>query len=248
MKKILYLILCSFFVATAIQAQSFSPDRPGIGNGSFITPKQMGGIDAGFQVRHTDFGRQADFGQLLIRYGVIENLEFRALVNSYSSLKLDLLPSSTEGFQDLGVGLKYNVHSSGENHFSFSILTELSVPLGHDIYTSDEFVPTFAYLIDYDISERWSFSTNMGYSFGVGNLEDSFLFTATPSFQVKNNENASIYFGYAGIYDDNSYTQHFLELGGVLNFDSGIKVDVNAGYEVDRVALFMGAGLAVSLF
>jgi hypothetical protein len=88
----------------------------------------------------------------------------------------------------------------------------------------------------------------MGYSFGVGNLEDSFLFTATPSFQVKNNENASIYFGYAGIYDDNSYSQHFLELGGVLNFDSGIKVDINAGYEVDRVALFMGAGLAVSLF
>ncbi|MDZ7808644.1 MAG: hypothetical protein U5K71_16270 [Gracilimonas sp.] len=67
MNKILSLAVLFLFGTQVVQAQSYSPDRPGIGNGSAITPENMLGVEAGFQARHTDFGRQLD-----VRTTVIE--------------------------------------------------------------------------------------------------------------------------------------------------------------------------------
>lgn len=242
MKKILYLILCSFFVATAIQAQSFSPDRPGIGNGSFITPKGMLGLEAGFQFSNSDFNEQYEAGQLLLRYGVNEKLELRALMGSYTSVDQELIGGSRSysGFQDMGVGVKYNL-LSGDEKPSISALAELSLPVGSDEFTSDEFVPSLGLLADHALNENLSISSNLGYSFSVGNVDDSWLFTLTPGFAIS--DNTAGYLGYAGMYYG-GFEQHWVEGGLTFGLNSGIQLDVNFGYDTENEITFLGAGFA----
>lgn len=243
MKKILSIILCSFFVATAVQAQSFSPDRPGIGNGSFITPQNMLGVEAGFQYTTSEFTNQVDIGQVLLRYGLAEKVEVRALINSYVSTTFDGPVESISGFQDMSAGLKYNF--IGENRStSVSGLVEFSFPVGSDEYTNDEVVPSMVILADRSLNELWGISSNFGYNFGPGSLDDNWFYTFTPSFSFPSNESIAGYFGYAGMYFGNNFNRHWLEGGLTYALERGAQLDVNLGYETEAEVLFIGAGFA----
>ncbi len=229
----------------AIAQESYTPDRPGIGNGSYVLSLNSFSVETGASVRHTDFGIQVDLGQLLLRYGVLKNVELRALLNSYSLTKFDIGPRTPEGFQNVGFGAKYNVGTLIDGRWKNAISAEVSFPVGNFTYASDKVIPSVTYLADYKLTDRWRFSSNIGYSYGVENRKDVFLVTATPNFTIKSYENATIYFGYAGIYDGNTYNQHFIEFGGAIDLGSNVHMDINTGYEADKVALFWGLGFSV---
>lgn len=242
MKKILSVTVLFLFGVQMVQAQNYSPDRPGIGNGSFITPEGMLGLEAGFQFSKTEFNEQYDIGQLVLRYGLSEKLELRALLNSYTSVDTELLGGSTSysGFQDIGIGLKYNL-VSGDGKPSVSALAEFSLPVGSDEFTSDETVPSIGLLADYALNESISLSSNLGYSFNVGNVDDSWLFTVTPGFAIS--DNVGGYFGYAGNYYGN-FEQHWIEGGFTFGLSNDIQLDANIGYDTENEITFLGTGIA----
>lgn len=243
MKKILSIIICSFFVVTTVQAQSFSPDRPGIGNGSFITPQNVIGLEAGVQYTTTESSDQINIGQVLLRYGVMEKLELRALINSYVSTTFDGPVESISGFQDMSAGLKYNF-IGGNRSTSVSGLVEFSFPVGSDEYTNDEVVPSMVILADQSLNETWGITSNFGYNFGPGSLDDNWFYTFTPSFSFPSKEYITGYFGYAGMYFGNSFNRHWLEGGMTYALKSGAQLDINLGYETEGEVLFIGAGFA----
>lgn len=243
MKKLLSAVVILFTGFSLVQAQNFPPDRPGIGNSSFITPQNMLGVEAGLQYTTTEFSDQIDIGQVLVRYGIREKLEFRALFNSYSSTSFDGAGQSESGFQDMAAGLKFNF-ISGNGNPNVSGLLEFSLPVGSAVYTSNEVVPTIAVLVDHTLSETWAVSSNLGYNFAAGNLEDNWLFTLTPGFSIPTNEQISGYFGYAGRYFGNGFDQHWLEGGLTYALESGVQLDVNMGYETEAEVFFIGAGFA----
>lgn len=245
MKKILSIIVLLFFGINFAQAQNFSPDRPGIANGSFITPESMLGVEAGIQFSTNDFVNQFSLGQVLLRYGVQENLEVRASLGSFTSATYTLIggEQTESGFQDMSVGAKYNFVSGGGNP-SISGLFNVSLPVGSDAFSSDEIVPSLGVLADHLLNEMWSISSNLGYYFGVGNLEDSWLFTLTPGFSIPANENIGGYFGYAGRYYGEDLNLNWLEAGATYNIESGAQLDVNLGFETKNETFFIGAGFA----
>lgn len=243
MKKILSVIISSLFLVTTIQAQDYSPDRPGIGNGSFITPQNVFGVEAGLQYTTTEFTDQIDIGQVLLRYGVAEKLELRALINSYVSTTFDGPVESISGFQDMSLGIKYNF-IEGNGNTSVSGLAEFSFPVGSDEYSNDEVVPSIVILADQSVNEIWGVSSNFGYNFGPGNLDDNWFYTFTPSFLLPSNERIAGYFGYAGMYFGNSFNRHWVEGGFTYALESGAQLDVNLGYETEGEIFFIGAGFA----
>jgi hypothetical protein len=242
MKKTLSVILLLFFGFNLVQAQNYSPDRPGIGNGSFITPKGMLGLEAGIQFSNTDFNEQYDVGQLVLRYGISEKLEFRALLGSYTSVDQELLGGSNSysGFQDMGLGFKYNLISN-DGRSNLSALAEVTLPVGSDEFTSDETIPSIGLLADHSLNESLSISSNLGYRFEVGNVDDSWLFTLTPGFVITENMNG--YFGYAGNYYGN-FEQHWVEGGITYGLESGTQLDLNIGYDTENEIAFIGIGFA----
>lgn len=266
MKKILSAILSLFFLTSAVQAQSYSPDRPGIGNGSSITPKNVFGVEAGLQFTYSEFVDRFDLGQVLLRYGISERLEFRAFLNSYTTVKEDyVITQKYSGFSDMALGAKYNLVFGGEGIPNVSTLVEVSLPVGSDAYsdelivnpntaqtdgsdpfTSDEIVPVVTLLVDHAFSNVWGISSNIAYTYEVGDLDYNWLFTFTPVFNIPGIENLAGYFGYAGIYYGNSINinEHWLEGGLTYGLEDGTQLDVNLGYETESEAFFIGAGFA----
>jgi len=96
-------------------------------------------------------------------------------------------------------------------------------------------------LADHALSEDVSISTNLGYSFNVGSVDDSWLFTLTPGFKIS--DNMSGYFGYAGMYYG-GFEEHWVEVGLTYGLSSGAQLDVNFGYDTENEIAFLGAGFA----
>lgn len=246
MKKI---ITTSLFIIMGVQislAQSFSPDRPGIGNGSYITPKNMLGVEAGIQYLTVDNFSQVDFGQLLFRYGIADKLELRASLNSFSYQEYDIFGNeySTSGFQDMAIGAKYNLLNSTDNKFNLSALAELSLPVGEVPFTSDEFRTGLGLLADYSITDNFALSSNLNYSFETETQPDGLLFTLTPGFKLPGNENIGIYAGYAGYFYGNEYNEYWYEGGLTFGLENGSQLDLNFGYMKDSELIFIGVGFA----
>lgn len=246
MKKLLFITLLILLGYNSVQAQSFSPDRPGIGNGSFITPENVIGVEAGIQFSHTPFIDQIDIGQILLRYGILPRLEIRTALNSYSIQKRVLIggTDSRSGNQDIGVGLKYSVIQKGAGSANVSVLGSVSIPTGQEGFTNDEFVPFLSVLGDVVLSDELVLSSNIGYSFGVGSLDDHWLFTFTPGFTIPQNEILAFFIGYAGSYYGNSVNENWLEGGITFSLLNGAQLDINLGYELEGESAFIGAGLA----
>lgn len=202
----------------------------------------MLGFETGFQFSNTDFNEQYDVGQLVLRYGLSEKLELRALLGSYTSVNESLLGGerTTNGFQDMGVGAKYNLLSA-DGKPSISALAELSLPVGSDEFTNDEFVPSVSLLSDHSFNENLGVSSNLGYAFGVGNIEDRWLFTLTAGFGITNK--IAGYLGYAGVYYGN-FEEHWIEGGLPFMLNNGIQLDLNFGYDMENEITFLGAGFA----
>jgi hypothetical protein len=151
--------------------------------------------------------------------------------------------STVDGFQDISFGFKVNL-ISGEGKPSISALTEVSLPVGSEFFTSDDVVPSAGLLADYSISDGFGISSNLGYSFSTENVQDYWLFTITPGFSITNTVGG--FFGYAGNYYE-GFEQHWAEGGLAFSLESGAQLDINFGYDAENEILFLGAGLALGL-
>lgn len=245
MKKLFFTAVIVFFCSQIATAQNYQSDRPGIGNGSFITPKNMLGIEAGIQFTSTERTEQYDIGQVLLRYGLSHHVEVRALLGSYSRMETELMSESAyvDGFQDIGAGLKFRLIST-QRGLNISGLTEVNLPVGSENFTNDDAVPSAGILTDYALSERISISSNVGYSFRTPNVEDRWLFTLTPGFTISNSVGG--FLGYAGNYFD-EFEQHWIEGGLTISIENGIQLDGNFGYDTESETFFLGIGFALGL-
>lgn len=240
MRKLLVLgvFLLLPAISKTVHAQNYAPDRPGIANGSFITPTDQLGVEAGIQFAGDQFMNQFDMGQVLLRYGFNEELEFRALLNS---LSVTDVANVNPGFQDMGLGLKYNLISE-EGKPNVSALAELSLPVGSANFTNDAWIPSFGLLADHSINEDWALSSNLVYSFGLDNASDHLLFTLTPGVALT--DHLSGYFGYALMNTEAADAMHWAEGGFALRLPSGIQLDFNCGFAAVQEAFFLGTGIA----
>ncbi|WP_421772938.1 transporter [Gracilimonas sp.] len=243
--KYTHLITAFCFVLIsnhAIAQENYTPDRPGIGNGSYVVEAGVFGLETGVQLSTGNAVNQFDIGQMLLRFGIFEKLELRALLNSYSTQYFDQTDAVNSGFQDLGLAAKYNLYEADQTRIS--ALGKISLPVGASAFTNDEIVPTLFLVGDQALTSNVSISSNLGYTFGVGDLSDNLLFTLTPGFSFPNQQNLSAYAGYAGIFYGNDINLHYAEAGLALVVNDGAQLDLNAGYEFEQESFFIGIGFA----
>jgi hypothetical protein len=235
-----FLFLLIPFTSTA---QDFVPDRPGIGNGSFITPTGILGVETGASLTGGNDVTQTDLGQILMRYGVTGKLELRALLNSYSIVSFN--DENESGFQDIGLGLKWNLISGGQARLS--ALAEVSLPTGSEFFTADQTIPLFGLITDISLGTYSGVSVNLNYTPSVSDVERSWLLTVTPGFSIPSNSAVSVYAGYAGRFNEISPDLSFLEAGLAFTNENGVQFDLNSGYELEFETYFIGAGVAFTL-
>jgi hypothetical protein len=178
-----------------------------------------------------------------MRYGVTGKLELRALLNSYSIVSFN--DENESGFQDIGIGLKWNLISGGQARLS--ALAEVSLPTGSEFFTADQTIPLFGLITDISLGTYSGVSVNLNYTPSVSDVERSWLLTVTPGFSIPSNSAVSVYAGYAGRFNEISPDLSFLEAGLAFTNENGVQFDLNSGYELEFETYFIGAGVAFIL-
>lgn len=242
-KIVLGIFSLVFLTVFGAKGQSdIVPDRPGLGNGVYVVKPQVAYLEGGIEYANLEIGDQYSFGQVLLRGGLTKGVELRLALNSFVIQKIAATTDS--GIPDPGLGVKFNLYNKPQSNFRLSGLGSLSIPIGSELYTNDEWVPTTTLLAEYSLSKFSSVTTNVGYTFEVGPLPDAWRISVTPSFTLLQYPKTGFYAGYAGVFSD-AGDQQYIEAGITHHLESYLQLDVNTGYDVQNKEFFVGAGVAV---
>ncbi|MDR8394328.1 transporter [Aliifodinibius sp. S!AR15-10] len=228
---------------TTTRAQpNFVPDRPGLGDGSYILQPKITYLESGFEYFEGGAVDQFSLGQVLFRHGLVPGVEMRVQVNSFI---IETRPLDNEtGVPDPGLGLKFDLLDQQDSCFQLSGMGSVSVPAGYSPFTDDRWHPSAKLIADYDLTEGccWTFNSNLGYTLGPGETSITTI-TFTPGFAIPET-NYGGYFGYAGFLKEQN-SEHFVEAGLTRMVDHALQLDINTGYDLNNGNSFVGLGLAV---
>lgn len=242
-KPLALLVVIAVIPFINLHAQdSFSPDRPGLGNGSYVLPTGTTYLESGLEYYDGGAVDQFSFGQVMFRRGLMQGVEFRVLLNSFV-VETRPIGSNQTGAADPAFGVKFNLYNNTDSYFTLSGLGSVSIPAGYSPYTDNKWHPSATLLGSYQLSEYWSVTSNVGYTFGPGDTPGVVTITVTPGFSIPNS-NFSGYFGYAGFISDTA-DQHFIEAGLTDLITPSIQVDINAGADANSGDAFIGTGFAI---
>lgn len=241
--SISFFFILSLLVSTPLMAQeTISPDRPGIGDGSYIVNPRATYVESGVEYFNVNSLDQFSLGQIVFRHGLVQGMELRMLLNSFV---VQSFPSTTlTGVPDPGVGLKFKLFDKPGSNLRLSGLSSISIPVGSSDFTTDEWIPSVALAGDLSISPYTTLSGNLGYTFEAGPFPEVWKLTLTPGYALPGDANLGIYAGYAGFYSEGAH-EHYIEAGLTKHVEPFLQLDINTGLDVEGLGVFFGGGLAL---
>jgi hypothetical protein len=110
--------------------------------------------------------RDASVGELLLRVATGRRTEARIAINSYV---FSAGSGVAHGMEDLNLGMKLRLADSTERFCltrpAVSLIVETSLPTGSSAFRSNEMQPGAKILLSWDLSEAWSLSSNLNYTY-----------------------------------------------------------------------------------
>ncbi len=155
LSKLLWINFCMVYLVSFAYAGEVStsnndslvinPGRPTFTMSPLAVPKGTFVFEMGYTLQQIEGVTQNVIGEVLLRYGLTDNIEFRLIGNSYI-IEFLTTAESTQGFQDPALGLKYTLRRSSYQGFnlldpSIGIHFFSSIPAGNQVYTSGRFQP-----------------------------------------------------------------------------------------------------------
>jgi hypothetical protein len=154
----------------ALPSAPLVSDRPDFTESPLSVPAGMLQLEGGLSYATSSTFNTLAAGELLVRYGLLDRLELRFGIPSLLSMDD---PGDTTGFSDASVGVKYQLGPS-RSGWDIAVIGALSLPSGHDAFTSDRLDPSALVTAGRAINERVSMTGQIRGSI-VGQGNDSIL-------------------------------------------------------------------------
>ena len=235
----LWVVVGVFLVPNLVAGQTIDTNRPGFSSSPNVVGVGRWQLETGITYTQSDDDtRTTSFLAAEIRIGVADQLE--VFISSLSWSETRSASSETTGLGDIALGTKVNV-SKAEAKTQMALLFQLSVPIGHESFSSNRWDPSVAFIWAHDgdlaiagtvkVSEFRS-----GYHLANG-LKLPFSWGDAHSGLVE---------WEANLPEDGSST-HWLNGGYQWLADDDIQFDLNAGLGLnDRAGDYrLGAGFSI---
>ncbi len=241
--------------ASAQEMPELVTDRPDQSESSVTVPRGSFQIETGWLFTRDDTADQESKAQqipgTLFRAGISTAVELRLTVDGWQSL--DEGDSSISGFGDASVGTKVHLWSEEGWRPETAFLAAISIPVGQEGFSTEEFDPSFRATFSNTLSDRLSIAYNAGVSWsteeaasGEKNTSVFADYTATIAAGLTSEAGAFIeLFGALALDEDEEST---------LSFDGGVtylisqnaQVDIAVGVGLSDAAedLFVGVGIS----
>lgn len=225
-KSLPFLFTVLFFHFSQVSKSQISTDRPGQSNAASSVGKKFLQVETG--AVYTQFGGGAnieylDLPQVLLRYGLTENLELR-LFSQYTSFDGNIIEES--GISTIQPGFKYHIIKSEDKGYDLSFVNAVSLPILDPFFDND-------YL---GFNNSLSFNTS---------LEDNLSVTVNLGHRIACEGCGRVFYTSAFAYSITSKFSAFAELFGSfgdlpsdVNVDGGFAYLVNEDFQLDISAGF----------
>ena len=230
----------AFVVPGSLEAQERAPaesirsDRPGLGDGTWVLGSGVWQAEVGGALQSSGED-QFLTGSGLLRLG-LQGLELRASLPGVGVARgeEDLVVG------DVAVGVKLPL--AEQDGWTTALLGGVSLPLDRGEGVPDDPVGSAALLAETALSDEAALGVNLGYAFPFDDVgQGTFAVIATPLVALGDDVNA--YAGWAGFFQSGDDT-HIVEGGVAWLARPDLQWDVNAGFDPDTEAWFLGAGFA----
>lgn len=238
-------------------------DRPDFTESTDAVPRGRSQLEAGYTFSYDrEDGvrtRSHTAPELLLRVGVIDNLELRFGWDGYT-WQDDLAPSETrggrtvnredsfDGGNDLSLGIKIKLFEQAGWRPHFGVIAAFTVPSGSSEITSGDVDPELVLLWAYDVTDCFAIAGNAGIS---SLTEDAHRFTQTTaslSFAYSLTSRIGLYVEYFGFYPvaDGEDAAHSLNGGLTYLITEDFQIDWRVGVGLNGEAddFFTGVGFA----
>lgn len=224
--------------ALADDGDVISAERPGFSSSPSALKPSVMQIEAGYEYARA--GSSVDAHALpiaLFRYGLVENVEVQLGWAGYAWV--DTNGRDFDGLRDASLGVKWQLNNENAT-VPIALFAGVSLPVGDDDFTSDEFDPIVGAFWSYDSTLSW-FGTVL-----VSDRQGDTSLGNSVGISIPIDDNTGSYLEYFGIFVEGNGPEHYFNGGVTYLPRNNLQLDLHAGAGLnDRAAdLFVGAGLA----
>lgn len=228
--KILLLFLLFSF---SIHSQTIEPiqaDRPDQTETPAIVPKGMFQVETGLTYQKNDaISKSFSLPSTLWKYGVNENFELRLITGFLSEEKNE---EKKTGFTPIYIGFKVKLVDEKGIVPKTSFIGHISLPnASSKEFKTEFFAPEFRFVMQHTLSEKISFSYNLGAEWDGFSAEPTFIYTNAIGYSIS--DKLGSYIELFGYIPQNQKSNH--------SFDGGITYLINPNFMLD-----LSSGIGIS--
>ena len=143
---------------------SIATDRPGFRDSTRLVPMGMTQFELGVNVLGNRFQgtRELDGPDTLVRAGILPRAELRFSTGGHIDPYRAPQPGVPTGWSDIAVGTKVELYRASGHLPRVSLVAMLSVPTGHDQYTSGGYDPYLSLIWKENLTQKWGVGGTVG--------------------------------------------------------------------------------------
>lgn len=226
-------------------------DRPDQTESAEITPKGYFQVEIGAQ-REYDHNKTDNtntestlYNTTLWRYGVSKTFELR-IITEYQHDKTIYKTNPdyytvkdtseiSEGFNPIAIGTKINFQKEKGVIPAISLLAHLELPnTGYKDYNPEFIIPRFRFLFAHTLSDRFTFSYNIGADWEDGTSAATGIYTASLGASLFNN--LSMFIEAYGFIKEKEKPDHRLDAGFTYLIGNDFQLDLSGGFGLNEIS------------
>lgn len=238
-------IYCIFLLLTLVtfgQGQDLITDRPDFTESASVVPLNRWQIEMGYTF---DKGGELEYhtlGEVLVRFCLIKNFEFRVGLNSFGILSTPL--GDTSGLEDLYLGGKWTLIPD-----KVALLGGSTLPTGADDIGTSKPQPDITLALAHDFSKSLSLGINLGMAWSHDEVEYFSEFAGSAALGYSLNDIWGVFFEVFGFFPKDRDETVYADTGATYLINDDLQLDIRFGYQLNAedTSTFIGIGVVVRI-
>jgi len=231
--KILLLFL---LISTSIYSQTIEPiqaDRPDQTETPALVPKGMFQVETGFTFQKNDaLSKSLGLPSTLWKYGVNDNFELRLITEFLSE---EINNKKLKGFTPVYVGFKVKLADENGIIPKTSFVGHISLPnAASKEFKTEFFAPEFRFVMQHNLSEKLSFSYNLGTEWEGFSAEPTFIYTNAIGYSIS--DKLGSYIELFGFIPQKEKSNHSIDGGITYLINHNFMLDLSSGIGISKNA------------
>jgi len=235
--------------SAAAQSEPIVTDRPDFTESTSVVPRGMLQVEGGYTFERAGAVHTHAIGEVLGRVGLLDALELRIGLNSYTITSV--AGGSSTGVEDASLGVKLGLLRRDGHGAAFpeaALIVATGLPTGGSAVTAGGWEPEAKLALGWDLSERLGVAANLNAASLHGNGGRTGELAGSVSFGYSLTDRIGSYAEYYGFYPTSGpgADTHFANAGLTYLLTDDFQVDARVGHNLGSPEgdYFFGIGLA----